>query len=395
MAAIFSDDVLLHPHDAFRLGHLRFRNREAHGLYVLRLNESRLNLPQGFKRANHETGGDEQHNGQPHLNDHQRVLRSVPLAALARRPAAAPQHPVESPGYPRPCVLDDRDHAEEQARRERHRQCERQYHRVNRDFAETGKVRRSHRGQKPEPAVGDRQSTRAAQDSERDALDQQLVRDVPAPGAQRRANRELLLASFRSHQQEIGDVGAGDQQHDADGAHQHPQHLTHIAHHILLHRPKRRREARGLQNGTVGSVLRDPDRQHPANISAGLRERDAWLQPGDAHVHVDIIRLELRSREALGQNHFRIRAQKPEPLRHDADDFSRPRVDRDRPPDHSGVRAEPALPVSMRQDHRLRRARRIVRRWRTIVQGLARRRRREASRASRPASGLPPALRVR
>jgi hypothetical protein len=73
-------------------------------------------------------------------------------------------------------------------------------------------------------------------------------------------------------------------------------------------------------------------------------------------------KLKLVSLKALRQNHVRIRVQEPEPLRHDPDDFPRPRVDRDRPSDRGAVCAEPALPVPMRQNHGLRCARRIVRR---------------------------------
>ena len=44
-----------------------------------------------------------------------------------------------------------------------------------------------------------------------------------AAGAERDAHRDFLLASDRARQQQVGDVRAGDEQHEGDGAEQHQQ----------------------------------------------------------------------------------------------------------------------------------------------------------------------------
>ena len=61
--------------------------------------------------------------------------------------------------------------------------------------------------------------------------------DAARPGAQRHARGQFLLASFGPHQQKVGDVGAGDQQHHSDAPHQHPEHLAQVAHNVVLQRP--------------------------------------------------------------------------------------------------------------------------------------------------------------
>ena len=45
--------------------------------------------------------------------------------------------------------------------------------------------------------------------------------------------RELLLAALGAHQEQVRDVGAGDQQDDAHCAEQDPEHLTDIADDVL------------------------------------------------------------------------------------------------------------------------------------------------------------------
>ena len=55
------------------------------------------------------------------------------------------------------------------------------------------------------------------------AFHQQLARDVAPSRAERRADREFMLAAFHANQQKVGDVGAGYQKHDSDGPHQHPK----------------------------------------------------------------------------------------------------------------------------------------------------------------------------
>ena len=53
------------------------------------------------------------------------------------------------------------------------------------------------------------------------ALREQLANDVPASGAERRTRCEFPLASGGANQQQIRNVGTGNQEHKSDGAKQH------------------------------------------------------------------------------------------------------------------------------------------------------------------------------
>ena len=59
---------------------------------------------------------------------------------------------------------------------------------------------------------------------EHHALDEQLPDDAPARGAERDAHGDLARAVHRPRQQQVGHVGARDQQHEADRAHHREEH---------------------------------------------------------------------------------------------------------------------------------------------------------------------------
>jgi hypothetical protein len=63
-----------------------------------------------------------------------------------------------------------------------------------------------------------------------------LTDDARAAGAERRANRDFLPARQRTREQEIGDVGARDEQHESDGANQHDERAPDVADDLFLQR---------------------------------------------------------------------------------------------------------------------------------------------------------------
>ena len=58
----------------------------------------------------------------------------------------------------------------------------------------------------------------AAERGQDHTLDDQLPRDPPAACAERDANGDLLLPADGARQQQVGDIGAGDQEHEEHGA---------------------------------------------------------------------------------------------------------------------------------------------------------------------------------
>ena len=74
----------------------------------------------------------------------------------------------------------------------------------------------------------------ATEETEHGGLAQQLANDPGTPGAERRPHRDLAGARGRTRQQQVGDVGAGNQQDKADGTQQDEQCGLHIADDHLL-----------------------------------------------------------------------------------------------------------------------------------------------------------------
>ena len=64
--------------------------------------------------------------------------------------------------------------------------------------------------------VADEDAERAAHRREQQALGQQLANQTPARRAERQPDRDLLLPRRRAREQQVGDVGADDQQHQRD-----------------------------------------------------------------------------------------------------------------------------------------------------------------------------------
>ena len=77
---------------------------------------------------------------------------------------------------------------------------------------------------------------RAAAQREQNAFGQKLTDDAPRTGAQRGADRNFFLAGHGARQQQIGHVGAGDQQDAGDRAEQDQQGAARVADHLLLQR---------------------------------------------------------------------------------------------------------------------------------------------------------------
>ena len=94
-------------------------------------------------------------------------------------------------------------------------------------------------------------------------------------GAQRTAHRDLFLPRGAASEQQVGNIGACDQQHECDGAEQNPQRADDIAiEKIVLQR---------LDGGAPAlirfRVVRGDLSRHRVHVGVGLRDRDARLEP--------------------------------------------------------------------------------------------------------------------
>ena len=82
------------------------------------------------------------------------------------------------------------------------------------------------------------------------------------------------MARFRAHQEQIGDVGAGDEQHDADGGQENPQDLADVADHVVGERAHVRLQLQPREG-------RRQERNQTAQLCVCLGKRDTRLQPSE------------------------------------------------------------------------------------------------------------------
>ncbi len=281
------------------------------------------------------------------------------FAALARRPSAAAQ----DLGDARAGVFQRRHQAEEQPRQQGNRQREPERAAVDADLVQARQRRGASADEDSQAGVRERQAQQAAGASEDRALDQQPADDPSPAGAEGRTHRQLLLPPFGPYEQQAGDVGAGDEHHDPDRSHQHPQRSRDVADDVLRERTERRRDAPGLVDARVdgwrGGPRRHPDRHHARHIGAGVRDRDPRLQPRHG------LQPEARQRQAAAVDPERhdevgLDVDDAEPFGHDADDLARARLNRDASSDDGAIAAEAAPPITVAEHHDARRTRDLI-----------------------------------
>ena len=164
--------------------------------------------------------------------------------------------------------------------------------RVHRDrrsiFADTRNAPGIDGQQKPYARESENESEDATGNRDHQALGEQLTNDVPASGAERRARSKFPLARGGANQQQIRNVGAGNQEHQTDGAKQYVKGRTSIADHQLLPQDHAEATVRSQRAGVCGAILVGGQLQ----LSVGHGHGDAGLQARD---HAEVVGLVRRS----------------------------------------------------------------------------------------------------
>ena len=274
-----------------------------------------------LEAADHQPGADQQHQRQRELRRDQDLLRSLLLAAEAGA-APAVGHVVE-PGPQRAAAIGSSPKTRPEASAI-----------ASAKPSATGSTAISwSRGSLPvrsrparaRPAAASRTPSRPpASDSIRLSTRSWPVNPRPAR-AQGGADGQLLTAALGPHQQQVGDVGAGQQQDDADRAQEHPERAADVADDVADQRLQRRRPPRPHLGPGPGAL--EPYLEHAHHVGIGLRRSDAGTQPGHAE------QPERRNRrtgiEPQRQDDLGL-AGEAEAGRHHADDLPRAAVDDDR-----------------------------------------------------------------
>ena len=117
------------------------------------------------------------------------------------------------------------------------------------------------------PSAKSRPATPPARPSTSDST-RSCWQHAAAAGAERGADRDFLAAAERAREQQVADVGTGDQQDEADRRQQHDQRPADVADDVLLQRNDRRAPA--------GVRLRDtpaPDAARSPRAASAPRPR--------------------------------------------------------------------------------------------------------------------------
>ena len=208
------------------------------------------------------------------------------------------------------------------------------------------------RHQEPDPRPGEPEPQQRAGPSEHQALGQELAHDPPGGATQRHPHRQLLLARRGADQQQVGDVGAGDQQHERHGAHEREDRGAYVRHQVLVHRLHPEVHVGGLED-LLGFSERG---RRPLGVEPRRGERGAGLEPADQpHEHVEpgrplVIHPQRRQHVGVRLHAGVGREEDLEPGTEHPHDAGGPAAEVHRLADHAGVTAEAPPPVAVIED---------------------------------------------
>ena len=191
-------------------------------------------------------------------------------ARSAGRPPAVPTRSalLQRLGQVEPRGVDRRHQAEEQRARRGRARARTGAPSVDAHLAEAGQVGGRQRHQPLHEQGRERQAEAPGRSAEDGALGQQLPYDTAPAGSERGAQRDLARARRGAGEQQVRDVGARDEQHDAHGAHQAP---TASVRTLPVNR-----SCSGIEGYGLEAVLRMLSRQAVADgphLGPGPRER--------------------------------------------------------------------------------------------------------------------------
>ncbi len=247
-----------------------------------------------------------------------------------------------------PSRVERGDEAEQDAGGDRHQQREAERGPVHPNLVQARNVHRGPRGESRGEPHGEQRPADPARQGEQDALGQELAHHPAAACTQRGANRGLAAARRRLRELEIGDVGAGNEQEEPDGAQQHEERPPRRADEELVQR--RHPRAHDAVRRRV-LLLEPPDDGLELRIRLLDRHARTKARDGPDEVRAPEERLLARRRgEGGGLPHVHFLVRKGEPLRHHADDLIRDAVQQHRAADDGAVAAEVRAPRAVADD---------------------------------------------
>jgi hypothetical protein len=224
---------------------------------------------------------------------------------------------------------------------------ERERSTVYRDRLDPRQVRGAEGHDELDDPEREKEPTGAAGDGEEKALGEKPAHEPSAPRPERGTHRELTLPFRRSRGKEVGDVGADDEQHESDRAHEHHQPGTLVFHEKRLHR----RHRRSMETGVV---LGEPLRRSFGDgiqLLVGRLDRCASREPAHRPQVMGGRVVELVVRERERDEELYVGIGKAERRREDAHDGHGAAVELHALSERLERRRVAALPVSRTEEH--------------------------------------------
>ena len=149
-------------------------------------------------------------------------------------------------------------------------------------------------GDRAQTPIPEDESERAPDRRKDEGFAEQNLEEAQPSGAERRADADVALPRGRPAQDQVGDVGAGDEQHKSYGAEQDQERTSDLSQQFL---PQRHGADRDLQREVGRVVVANPCRER-REVGGGLCGRRPLAKPSDdAEVVIRAARLPLRRRE--------------------------------------------------------------------------------------------------
>ena len=303
--------------------------------------------------ADHQAGARQQHHRERELGDDQDARPAPGADAAASRTSALFQYFVEI-GFRH---VERRRQAEHDARAEADGGEEREDLRVHRELDPVGLADILRGGvEQADANVREAESEQTAQDREQYALDEQLPHDTPPCGAERDPHGHLTRARGRAREQQVCDVGAGDQEDERDRAHQRQEYEPDRPAVLALVE----RQHTGTDVLVRIGIVRPQLGGDGVHLGLCLRARHAVGHPAEG-LEVAVVPLLLCKPRHLYQRNPEVRVLwELEAFRHDADHNGRYLVHLHRTANHGGIAAVSSLPHAVAEDHHGSRSRTIV-----------------------------------
>jgi hypothetical protein len=293
-----------------------------------------------------QAAADEQHRGDGELGDHQRALGTGIRECCAQRANPSATQLVDGRSQSKHHPGDERDGQ---------RKC--QDANINRDVSEPRKTRRSDQvwprqarakcSEQSNAGDGQAGSGSTPGECEQGAFGEELSDQATSPGSERQTQCDFLLPRATSGKQEVADVDARDEQHEADRRSKNQEGRSYRRHEVILERdhlkftrPRGAPNRRRILPDAVDNCRHLRTDRFDRHIRSHPRKRHHSLQHGQPSRRERGWSPELCRR--IGKLKFR---------RHHADDGIRRSVQRDAAAEDVPIPAEVAEPRRMGKDN--------------------------------------------